>query len=553
VICDGDVALTCDSNGQIASQQDCGAAGLICDAPMGCRVCSPGKQSCDDGVARQCNDSGDAYAEFDCSDAHQGLICEPDGCKGVCAPGVLAKGNVGCDFFPTVTKNSVWRDWFGFAVVVANTSNEPAEIHINRGALDVATATVAGNSAQVIELPWVLPLKGGDANPQSIPPPPTASVLEPVGAYRLRSNRPVSVYQFSALRYENPAGETTGCPMLGSNGCFSYTNDASILLPVQALTANYTVIGHGAVSSMQEFVAVTATRADTVIEVRPSTSLMTGDGIAALGAGDVGTFTLGEGDVLQLFTSDGVGASLSGTQITAPNGEPLQLLSGIPAANIPDSSTCCSDHIEEIVPPVETLGQSYIVSMPRTPDGGPEPVTELSTVRVHAMFDGTSISFHPPVAAAAIVNQGDVIEIAGLTTDVEISGDQPIAVTQYMHGTDEAGAGDPSQAVAIPTEQFRDRYVFAAPQDYDLNRVNVMAPTGASITLDGAPIPSTSFVAVGLSGYGVAKVPLSAQDIHTIEGDAPFGIMVYGYGAYTSYMYPGGMQLEQIAEVPPVK
>jgi hypothetical protein len=31
----------------------------------------------------------------------------------------------------------------------------------------------------------------------------------------------------------------------------------------------------------------------------------------------------------------------------------------------------------------------------------------------------------------------------------------------------------------------------------------------------------------------------------------PVGLQVMGYGAYTSYMYPGGLDLSQIAPPPP--
>ena len=35
---------------------------------------------------------------------------------------------------------------------------------------------------------------------------------------------------------------------------------------------------------------------------------------------------------------------------------------------------------------------------------------------------------------------------------------------------------------------------------------------------------------------------------HTITGDSEdgFGIAVYGVGSYTSYMYPGGLDIKQI-------
>jgi len=35
--------------------------------------------------------------------------------------------------------------------------------------------------------------------------------------------------------------------------------------------------------------------------------------------------------------------------------------------------------------------------------------------------------------------------------------------------------------------------------------------------------------------------------VFRIEGSAPFVIVVYGYGAFTSYMYPGGLDLKKIA------
>ena len=31
-----------------------------------------------------------------------------------------------------------------------------------------------------------------------------------------------------------------------------------------------------------------------------------------------------------------------------------------------------------------------------------------------------------------------------------------------------------------------------------------------------------------------------------MTGDHKFGIVVYGYGRYTSYMYPGGLNLDTI-------
>ncbi len=38
---------------------------------------------------------------------------------------------------------------------------------------------------------------------------------------------------------------------------------------------------------------------------------------------------------------------------------------------------------------------------------------------------------------------------------------------------------------------------------------------------------------------------------HVVTSDQPIGIQIMGYGAYTSYQYPGGLSLQQIAPPPP--
>ena len=51
---------------------------------------------------------------------------------------------------------------------------------------------------------------------------------------------------------------------------------------------------------------------------------------------------------------------------------------------------------------------------------------------------------------------------------------------------------------------------------------------------------------MGSSGLGVVRHALPKGAVHTMSSDVPFGIVVYGYGMYTSYMYPGGLDLKTI-------
>ncbi|MBU1241174.1 hypothetical protein KJ865_15780, partial [Myxococcota bacterium] len=68
------------------------------------------------------------------------------------------------------------------------------------------------------------------------------------------------------------------------------------------------------------------------------------------------------------------------------------------------------------------------------------------------------------------------------------------------------------------------------------------------IYFDGVPINESNFsLAIGSSYHGVYRRNISASPYtHTITSDQPFGIMVYGFAPYTSYFYPGGLDLNII-------
>ena len=90
---------------------------------------------------------------------------------------------------------------------------------------------------------------------------------------------------------------------------------------------------------------------------------------------------------------------------------------------------------------------------------------------------------------------------------------------------------------------------FHAATDFTTNYVDITAPVGANIVLDGATV--TTFTAIGTTGYQLARItPLNngpgGDGNHSIQGDQAFGISVYGYGMDTSYWYPGGLDLHQI-------
>src|SRR5690606_33182245 len=129
-----------------------------------------------------------------------------------------------------------------------------------RGANQIGQYTVNPGSVEVISLPWVDALTKGSG--------PTAIV--PEGAYRLRSNQPVTVYQYNPLQA-------------------TVSNDSSLLLPVNVWTGEYVVAAWPHWSSYPGFYAVVASQDGTSVTVTGpggGTNVQAGANISNTGFGN---------------------------------------------------------------------------------------------------------------------------------------------------------------------------------------------------------------------------------------------------------------------------
>jgi IgGFc binding protein len=510
---------------------------------------------------------------------------------------------VGCDYWPTVVANNVWAV-FDFAVVVANAGTSTATVTVTGPSNTNQTTTVPPQQLAKIYLPWVPALKGPDSDNCGTAVPLTSSVMSPAGAFHLVSSVPVTVYQFNALEYVGqggPPGKTwASCP--GNTlcvppapfapqaiGCYSFSNDASLLLPSTAMTGNYRVAGHEGLvvvdatgqpvpnGSIGGYMAVTGTQNGTTVTVKVSNAgrIAAGNmGIAATAAGGTLTFTLNAGDVAELL---GPGAAdLSGSIVHAS--APVQVITGHPCYEIPPAAQAC-DHMEESVFPAETLGKDYVVTRPAGPNGGGVP----HQVRFYGNFDNTHLTYSPPtpppgcpttLAAGQVVECGvggvcpSIVDLnqtyncGTIDQDFEVTGDQPFAVGLFTLGASIVDPntvppnqkGDPAQSFATAVEQYRTKYVFLAPDDYPVSYVDIVAKSGTSIMLDNQTVTVVP-QAVGTGGYAVYRVKLGAGQAgaHVLSASQPVGIQVVGYGSYTSYMYPGGLNLVRIAPPPAIQ
>jgi IgGFc binding protein len=477
-----------------------------------------------------------------------------------CEQAATSKTYIGCDFWPTVVANNVWSV-FDYAVVVANAGMDPAEVTVTRGGTTVGSATIPPNQLSTIYLPWVPELKGPDADACGSATPLPGTVRVSDGAYHLVSTRPVTVYQFNALEYApqgGPPGKDWGaCPAQQCLiECFSYSNDASLLLPSTAMTGNYRITGQKGwqLANIAGYFAVTGTQDNTSVTVFLSSTaaIQGGGGVPAANANGQVTFNVNAGEVVEVLGTPQT--DLSGTLVQATN--PVQVIFGMPCAQSPEGVQAC-DHIEESVFPAETLGQHYFVTVPTGPNGD----APGHVVRIYGNVDGTALSYGggAPPGAPTVINAGQVVDLNVVSQSFEIQGDHEFAVGSFQLGAELVDPnapitqqrGDPAQSLMTAVEQYRLKYIFLAPSDYSVSYVDVVQPMDATVTIDGADsgVAPTQIA----SGYGIARIQLGLGNngAHVLTASAPVGIQVVGYGNYTSYQYPGGLNLDAIAPPPP--
>jgi hypothetical protein len=385
----------------------------------------------------------------------------------------------------------------------------------------------------------------------------SASVGVLAGAYRLVSDRPVSVTQFNPIEVTGmggPAGKSwTSCPGNGGIGCFSFSADASLLLPTSSLGTSYRVAGKagwtfpGQTTGIGPTLSITAVANGTSVKVvlGPGGKILGGTTINATAGGGTLMLTMAAGDAVELVGDNK--SDFSGTLITSNT--PVQVISGIPCTNIPDDAAAC-DHVEETLMPTTTLGKKHVVAVPSAVGG--KPISH--SVRLVGHVDGTTLTYSgaTPPGAPATLNAGQVADLGLVTGSFVVDSSSPIVVVSFLPGgsiLDPAGAsssqkGDPSMTVVPPVEQLRASYLFLAPTDYDEAWADVTMPSGTIAQLDGVTIPTTTIDA----SWGVARVKLVGMSgAHQLKASAAVGLQVLGYAQYTSVEYPGGYSLTPIS------
>ncbi len=500
--------------------------------PCSLAVNGPGDTTSDDGGAVD-GSTGGAF-KFD--------VGAPGGAIGFslsCDDVANAPSNLGCIFWAVDLPNdergthmSPPASTQAFAVVVANVSAlRDAEVAIYSGDSNeaVATAVVAPAQTQVFDL--------GEASISA------SSSTTGGTAFRIESDVPIAAYQF------NPS----------TNVIEVYSNDASLLLPEQALGTDYTaatadgiLLGMSANDPMPinagAFVAVVATADDTTVEITANTELVgTLPNPLVLRRGVVATILSNS-----LHTDAG---NLSGTTVHA--NKPVAVFAGNVATAIPAANdVCCADHLEHQLLPVTAWGTRYAVA----PLPGPDDGRDAHTVyRVVAGDQGADLIFCPeqPPGAPTSLEPGESVAFA---TDAAFTvrsddDDESFSLVQFAHSNTEVsteGLGDPAMAIVVPAGQFERRSVFLVPAGYAANWATLVVRGDGEVRVDGVLIDADRFAEIGyLAGekhrYLHLDVPAGT---HALEAEAPAGVTVSGVDTAVGYAFAGGTGV-RVLSLPP--
>jgi hypothetical protein len=577
---------------------DCPGRGYVC-APtlLRCAVCDPSSPRCEGQTIMSCNADGTSETAGDTCDVAREIVCRQGICLALCDHAQRAKSNIGCEYWAAdldnanvgLSRNAAAQQ---FAVVVSNPQPDlTAHVVIEQDDALPGQPPQVRKIAEADVLP--LNLETFKLGPREVDGSPEGQFNTGTGtaltrhAYRITSQIPIVAYQFNPLENFNV-----------------FSNDASLLKPVEALTYEPGTLGRAYVVmgwpqtiadtddpntnfnpqnpiNLRAFLTLIGTRSQTHVKVHTATRIVRGGPVPATNPGGLIEATLEPFDVLNLET-EGINADFTSSLIDTD--QPLVVFSGSEASDAPTFQTlakryCCADHLEQQLDPIRTAGKNFVLAHTPSRTGALKNAGAILGVteepeyfRIMAVSSAGAVvetSLPPPDDRFELKTQGAMRELIAYD-DVIVKSDRPITVGQIQAGQEAAlvpygmPGGDPSFILLPPVEQYRADYVFLTPDKYNFDFVVAVARTGARVALDGVIVDGSRCEVATLPGFEIYRCQLSFPQfdptksgnpvdpgtqndgVHRVTSDAPVGVIAMGWDTFVSYGYAAGMQLETI-------
>ena len=504
--------------------------------------------------------------------------CGVDTCVSACTAAELSKGSVGCSFWTLPPDDASYGAGTCFAAMIANTWDRPVSITAEWGADPLDISRSIYTASRISDEPEYTKLEGPLAPGQvaivflaqkKVETSQTSFIRCPEGvtpavdvdpikhgtartkAFRIVTDAPVSAY--SSFPY---------------GGASSEYPSATLLLPESSWEKAYIGVTVGLLGDPEKIwgnertMQIIAKEDGTKVSMKPRVDLSGAEGIEPVLAGQVRTWSLNRGEVLQ-FTQAGL---ISGSAIEAD--KPIGLFGASPCAFIPGEHGWC-DVFSQQIPPLSQWGTEYalVPYRPRIARQDGTPLNETVAWSFVGAADGTALTWSPskPPGAPDSLSAGQVVNFMtdAIATVKSQDTEHPFYAAVYMTGSSFGGGspgstlGDPDFVNVVASNQYLDHYVFFVDYTYPETSITVVRKKHlgvfSPVTLEcGGEITDWRPIGDG-SEYEYAWVqlttgfrPTSFPDgecgygRHVADSDGPFTLSVWGIGKDASYGYPAG-------------
>ncbi|OJY18203.1 MAG: hypothetical protein BGO98_31035 [Myxococcales bacterium 68-20] len=519
--------------------------------------------------------------------------CGNQRCIDPCSAAAANAGSVGCSFAVPPPNGDLIGRGNCYAFFVANNWTSPATLRLEfdgqEKALDGAVwvSSVENGKVKHTQLDGPIPPGGGavvffsedqrhagsqtfTACPDGVRPVLDRDpVVHETGIGRtsfVTANVPVSMYAIY------PYG-----------GAKTHFPSATLLFPTTSFGDKYVLLSawggkgdtfgrgmlRGADTATTQFgkptIQIVAIEDETTLELLPRVDIVGGPGVAASSRGQVASYRLKRGDVLQLTQENELVGSVM------ESNKPVGVFAGSSGLNVP-SDVRAADQENDQIPPVSAWGHEYaVVPAPNRASllsQGREKERDPSVIRIVGAADGTELVYEPaaPKEAPRRLGAGELATFFAEQPFVVRSqdSDHPFFVAAYMTGAAASSyeVGDPELAMVVATDQWLDTYGFFSDSNYDSSSVvvtrrkdrgsfhDVALDCAGTLTGWTAITPEYEWAQVTLTRSGDAQrydAGTCTDGAHRIQSEGPFTITVWGVSGYASYAYPGGTGLRPIS------
>ncbi len=346
------------------------------------------------------------------------------------------------------------------------------------------------------------------------------------------------------------------------------STDGSYIIPTIGWGTDYVVAAYGSlfegggsyVYDLPSEMVVTANQDNTQVSITPSVDCrqctsgnVGGDAnstIVIYPAGSPAIFTLNRGqdvEMMPIKASDPDNFDMTGTIVHA--NQPVGVSGGSVCPNIPADFGYC-DHVEDMMPPVRTWGETYYSNSPIQPPGQ----TGHNFARYLFISSQADQTIYRQSCDSSAYTECQIPNQYGDYWD-ELSGTQkftsnaPFMVVEYINSSTypdgQNGNGDPAEAIVLSREQFTPTVQFETPSGTEFaNYANIAVNVNDEnkTFFDGKKITIHSKQCLD-QNWDMYRVDSLSPGPHNVMGDdSGVGVWIYGYGYDESYAWSGPSQ-----------